>query len=414
MRPDIPLAVLYPAVVIVLSACALLVAVIAGRRFLHFLRGRRDVRLLGRARRALLEGDVGEALALVAEGTDGMKALVAAVDETPAVARRRIEALAVPAVEDALRRALAPERVEGRNLAARWRRFRLRATEPFRRAQASRLVGRLGFLGALPDLAAALEDEHPSVVYAAAAALARLDTPEAARALLARIGRPDPGRVNDTPIVARIERMRAPMDDILREALEDPSPRRVFWTLHLVGTMRRYELVTEVRKCPSHEDPNVRAAALECIARLGVEVTDRWCEPLLDDPVWYVQAHAAKAVGRFRSRWAVPRLVELLSHENWWVRQDAAEALVAIGSEAAEEVEKALTSSDRFQRERAAEVLDRIGWLDPTLARAAAGDPRARDALEAFAPGGRRGLSRNGTSSGRHAERERHRTGVPS
>src|SRR5258705_1071915 len=53
--------------------------------------------------------------------------------------------------------------------------------------------------------------------------------------------------------------------------------------------------------------------------------------PLLQDPVWYVRAHAAEALGRIGDSTGVHTLAELLQDRSWWVRKNALDALVRIG-----------------------------------------------------------------------------------
>jgi HEAT repeat protein len=50
-------------------------------------------------------------------------------------------------------------------------------------------------------------------------------------------------------------------------------------------------------------------------------------------------------------------LEQRLSDEAWWVRSNAADTLAEIGADGVEALERALSHSDRFARERAEEAL---------------------------------------------------------
>ncbi len=67
---------------------------------------------------------------------------------------------------------------------------------------------------------------------------------------------------------------------------------------------------------------------------------------------WHVRLHAARALGRLGGAQDIPRLIELLSDEQWWVRYRAAQALAAmpgVSTQRMEEIRAGL--GDPFARD---------------------------------------------------------------
>ncbi len=86
----------------------------------------------------------------------------------------------------------------------------------------------------------------------------------------------------------------------------------------------------------SEKDPQVRIAAAETLASLGHETGGAYLAEVLEgDSLEYLLITAAYAAGRSRERKAVPGLIKLLGHEEWYFRDVAREALTLIGTKEA-------------------------------------------------------------------------------
>ena len=137
----------------------------------------------------------------------------------------------------------------------------------------------------------------------------------------------------------------------------------------------------------------MRKAAVESLGLIGGPAAASAALKLLDDPIWYVKAHAARALGDLGRQDLAGHVVPLLSDREWWVRMAAKESLLAMGEGAWESVVALLDHDDRFARNGAAEVLQNGGWLEEAVERAARGDKdeTTREALrKAFSAGGAR------------------------
>lgn len=269
----------------------------------------------------------------------------------------------------------------------------LQARSVWARAEAARAIGLLKFDASIKALDYALDDRDPIVAYLAGGALAEFNRPDTALIIFKHMN-PE-SRLNTSRLAAMIEAMTCDVGPVIREVFTWNEPSSLFWAIDLTGTKKCFELIQDIRPFIAHENANVRAATAETIGNLAVPLTDRWLTPLLNDSAWFVVSHAVKSLGQLRSRWAVPYLAELLSSENWWVRQNSITGLVEIEDGVPEVVEGLLDSPDRFARNCAVEVLERTGWLEQTLEEIALGRTQAKDRLDAFVSAGGIGYLEN-------------------
>jgi HEAT repeat protein len=276
-------------------------------------------------------------------------------------------------VERLLRRALGQPRTEW----GQWRRI----------AAMNRLT-RMQHPSTPHVLYHALWDSDPSAAAAAIRCLGALGDLWAIELLVAALRGE---RVARSRVAAQLERLYPSPGYLLLPLLRDSDPAVRFWGATLIGP---YEALGEVDlvNMTRDEDPNVRAAAVEALANRHGEEPARATIALLDDPVWFVRVHAARAAGQVAGSEAAPGIARLLADERWWVRTAAKDALESLGRDAVSALVPVLTSPDRFARNGAAEVLQDVGLVDqlaledprsPLLARIyEAGGPRLREAAE--------------------------------
>jgi len=253
-------------------------------------------------------------------------------------------------------------------------------TGKWRRIEVLRILALVDESRALPQLERALRADE-DVASAAAAILGGLRSEAAARALAARIA---DSQVPDSRLAAHLDSYPRDVPQVVRALAADSSPARRYWGVSLLS---RYVGRADVRQqlCAAAADvePNVRAAVAEALGaarRDGLEELDA----LVRDEVWFVRAHAARALGARRCPDLGAAVAPLLADDSWWVRAAAKDALASLGAEAAAVVAPYLNSSDGFARNGAVEVLERIGNVDIVLAEAASApyDPRKRNAAQ--------------------------------
>lgn len=165
---------------------------------------------------------------------------------------------------------------------------------------------------------------------------------------------------------------------VIRRLLrEDPllngSSQRTRWAaLEAAGRLELLDLADEVAAFIKHEDPELRAAALRALGRMGhLPVMAVLSVALaLSDEVDFVRVQATRVAGLLTSRVAIPRLWKRLGDRSWWVRRTAAETLLQHGSEGQEALARAAREhDDRYARHMAVQSLLDAKRIDTDTAR---------------------------------------------
>jgi len=234
-----------------------------------------------------------------------------------------------------------------------------------------------------------LDDPDPKIAAAAIRTLGDIGDEWAIELLLDALRR---GNGQRSRVAAELERLAPVPGAQLLPLLRDWNPVVRFWGATL---LRPYPELGEATliELSWDSDANVRAAAVETLGTrsghgVGVALLAR-----LDDSEWFVRVHAARAAGHVLGAEAAPTIARHLADERWWVRTAAKDALRGMGSDAVPSLLAILTHDDPFARNGAAEVLQDIGFVDflaldnprsPLLERIyAAGGKRFREAAEA-------------------------------
>ena len=138
-----------------------------------------------------------------------------------------------------------------------------------------------------------------------------------------------------------------------------------------VGRLKLLQLARDVAMHLTDAEPEVRAAALRALGRVGILPAGH--EPsvvaALQDDVEFVRVQAAHTATLLPGRVAETQLWALLGDESWWVRKAAANALLRLGARGPRVLERAgRTHPDRYARHMAVQVLLDAGRLAPARA----------------------------------------------
>jgi len=142
------------------------------------------------------------------------------------------------------------------------------------------------------------------------------------------------------------------------------------------GRLKLLELGDDVAAHVDHPEPEVRAAALRTLGRMGFlpPTAEPAVGEALLDPIEFVRIQATRTSLLLPRETARPALWMLLGDHSWWVRRAAAQALLGMGVEGPRLLQSAGTGHpDRFARHMAVQVLLDAGRLDPELARSMRG-----------------------------------------
>ena len=183
------------------------------------------------------------------------------------------------------------------------------------------------------DLVSLLQDRSSIVSLAAARATLHLRPAEAAYAVLDMVARRE-----DWPITKVAPMLKEVGPDILTPALVHALTRAAHGSLpraHITDLVRllvlahSHEAASIVREllATHHEKPDVVTACLRAL----VDPHDmRLVRDYADDPNWNVRVAVAKAIARLGTASDVPVLERMLDDAHWWVRNNAAHALLTL------------------------------------------------------------------------------------
>jgi HEAT repeat protein len=230
---------------------------------------------------------------------------------------------------------------------------------PARRAEACRLLGRLGGADAVRLLIERLHDRAPVVRREAIGALADLRAVEAVVDMVRAIDATgDWGNLLTTMRLVRLGPGAIPAIGALLASASSPEMLKAL--LQVSGRLGGVPDPDRVRRLALHHDPEVRVEALRT---LGAIVPDAdsvtICLAAMDDPEWPVRALAAASLGRLGDPVAVPRLERAMGDPAYWVRHHVAGALLALGPAGLEALTRAQEHANPFVRDMAAQAL----WL---------------------------------------------------
>jgi HEAT repeat protein len=256
-------------------------------------------------------------------------------------------------------RRLAARAAQHRSETGKWR--RIAALRTLVRAEDPRRQGLLE---------RALRDSDPDVAGAAVRLLGETDTVWAASLLVGALREDCFPRAR---VAAQLERRAATIGPILQPLLHAPDATVRFWATTLLAGSPKVgrETLLELTHDPA---ANVRAAAIETLARRRDRGALAAARSLLGDDEWFVRVHALRALGRLGRARDAAAVGRHLGDPRWWVRAAAKDALREFGLAGAGSVIPLLDHIDPFVRNGAAEVLQDIGFVD---ALAATGPERA-------------------------------------
>ena len=213
---------------------------------------------------------------------------------------------------------------------------------PRRRAEACRMLGRLGGADAVRPLIERLRDRAPVVRREAIGALADLGAVEAVVDIVRAIDATgDWGNLLTTMRLVRLGPGAIPAIGALLASASTPDMLKAL--LQVTGPLGGAADPDRVRRLALHRDPEVRVEALRTLGSIGPDADSvTICLAAMDDPEWPVRALAAASLGRLGEPGAVPRLERAMGDPAYWVRHHVAGALLALGPAGLEALTRAL------------------------------------------------------------------------
>lgn len=241
------------------------------------------------------------------------------------------------------------------------------ARRKWQRVQALLLLGWLGSAENILVLKEALNDEDSDIGYAAAEALSRYNSEIAYRMLIDTLNDENLSR---SRLAAFIESSRFKnVVPLLIDRADNSKPAVRFWIAYLLGRTHDPSALTLLSKMADDDSADVRASACEALGELGSKKASPVLQRKLRDSDWPVRSHVAKSIGKIGDDELIPDLLPLLHDPHWWVRQNVTLTLERFGKKSVPYLKELLRDRDRFTRNKAAELLGRLGIISAEISK---------------------------------------------
>jgi len=266
----------------------------------------------------------------------------------------------------------------------------LRSRFLLRRVRGAEIIGELGGLASVPALRKGLRDREPLVRFASAHALTRIGAEGLLGEVLTALS--DGESVFSQGALADVLLDSGP-DSVseLRTLLGDPrSPPRRRLIVVVLGELRAFEALPELTAALADPDDELCARACHALGKIGdAESAEPLAAVAMDGSrAWFVRTAAAGACGQIGDPRTADTLVDVLDSEEWYPRNAAAMALVALGDAGLAAVCSRIGSLEPESVAHYWGMLDAAGGTEATIVRAARGERRVRRFVSAAARAG--------------------------
>jgi len=230
----------------------------------------------------------------------------------------------------------------------------------WQRIQAIISLGYTKSPAALEILKDSLMDKDESVAYFSMLALGQIKDRYSARILLDYLGM---HKYSGNRIVSLLEKFPPDVIDEAIKTTESKDPIVRFWAIKLISRIKSKDYLTRIEDLTRDSSDDVRAAACECLGKIGAREARDSAEHCLNDKVWFVRMHAVRTVATISGGDCIPEIIGFLRDESWLVR-DTVKKVMAQNIEASlPYIEKFIDEDNITLRRDCVEVLGDSGYL---------------------------------------------------
>ena len=221
-----------------------------------------------------------------------------------------------------------------------------------------------------------LQSRDRDIRYHTVLAVSRLQTKESAEFLIDVLHR---RMVSGLRIASLLENYPDETIPLLIRASRHTDSTVRLWMLRLLAR-KKIEALSDIVPCTKDSDPDVRAAAFDCLAAGRETMTHSILEGL-KDPVWFVRVHAVRALPRSPEH--VQELVRLMTEDSsTLVRTSAEQALLTMINKALPHLEECLKKGSRLTQRVSVRALSDSGMILDVLSDILSTDPAIRRPAE--------------------------------
>ncbi len=259
----------------------------------------------------------------------------------------------------------------------------LLSISPSKRIRSCYTLGILGSKQNIQYLTDKLFDRNPKVISAAIVALGEIKDSSTVKAL---IGVYKNCSLSHAWLIAAILPFFGTwIYKKIKPLLNDPelSVTKRILLIKIVSNFKLTESL-EVLQSLYTESKNldIRINALVAIGKINDLFAVKTAIDALSDPEWQVRAIACTLIGEMAIKGATYRLVLLLKDESWYVRKNAAAALVRLGKIGIAALLDAIDTDDNYARDMAVQTLEEKGIVEDIIKQLK--DPKKQKRKEAF------------------------------
>jgi HEAT repeat protein len=155
----------------------------------------------------------------------------------------------------------------------------------------------------------------------------------------------------------------------LLKVLENSSVNDTSLTIaiRVAGMLHLEKANLTLRNLLHHQDLNVRLNSVRALASIGERSSIMEIAALGEDPSWEVRSAVMQALGELQAQDQIDLLLQGISDQEWWVRNNAGVALFALGDPGISVLQNGVEHHvDGFGRDMCRQILQQHGLLEAT------------------------------------------------
>jgi len=236
----------------------------------------------------------------------------------------------------------------------------LSSSNPWKNKTGTYLAGEFDLNNLSPLLLKQLKTSDRELFYVTARSLVKIGDGAYLREILEEAAKED--RITKRNVLSLLELVEGDISDILEESMR--SGKRFLQVIALEELAKRQyeESVKWIKAMILHPQKELRIAALKAGHTLGNIGEAQYLSQIMSlkkDSQWEVRAFLAKFLSKVHHEQAIRILKELIRDQNWLVRRNAAEALLAHDEKGQNALMDLLESDDPYASDAAEAVLQR-------------------------------------------------------
>jgi HEAT repeat protein len=228
------------------------------------------------------------------------------------------------------------------------------------RIQAIISLGYANAPNAVGILKMSLVSKDPDIAYYSLLALGQIKTDLSARVLLDSIKNVN---FSGNRIISLLEGFPSSVVEEASRATQSEDAVTRYWAVKLISRFATKAKLKRMEELTRDESLNVRAAACECLGKIGSPEARDAVLQCLRDKGWFVRMHAVKALEAVLGKEAINEIAVLLRDEEEPVRETVKQAMASNIETSLAYIEKFIQEDDKKLKKDCAQILEDSGYI---------------------------------------------------